>query len=61
MAIASKEAREVWYWLRLLKDSGISNNQECVRLIGIAEELVRILSSIVKTGMNEKTVLNVKY
>ncbi|MEX0661772.1 MAG: four helix bundle protein [Balneolaceae bacterium] len=48
MSIASKEARESMYWLNLLKESGLvdvnldNELQEC-------DELVRILTSIVKT------------
>jgi four helix bundle protein len=49
MAIASKEARETNYWLRLLKDSKITNiNYDY--LIRESEEIIRILTSIVKTS-----------
>ncbi len=51
MAIASKEARETLYWLELLEKS------QMVKLdfkpyILLSEELVRILTSIVKTSHN---------
>jgi len=49
MSIASKEARETLYWLRLLRDSGICNPQEADSLISDTEELIRLLTSIVKT------------
>ena len=49
MSIASKEARETLYWLRLLRDSGICNPQEANSLISDTEELIRLLTSIVKT------------
>src|SRR5262249_33960146 len=52
MAIASKEARETLYWLRLLRDSHIVNVSVTAELEH-AEELVRMLTSIVKsTGEN---------
>ena len=49
MCIASKEAREANYWLRLLTDAGILNGEEGRDLRAASEELVRILTSIVKT------------
>jgi len=49
MCIASKEARETNYWLRLIKDAGIFDKQQSRKLIEVSEELVKILSSIVKT------------
>ncbi|HAH31078.1 MAG TPA: four helix bundle protein [Elusimicrobia bacterium] len=48
MAIAAKEARETKYWLRLLKDSGIAENNTDV-LINENDEIIKILSSIIKT------------
>lgn len=53
MSIASKEARETHYWLRLIKDAGISNVQKSQKLIEESEELVKILTSIVKTGYDK--------
>ncbi|MFA5252619.1 MAG: four helix bundle protein [Phycisphaerae bacterium] len=50
MSIASKEARETNYWLRLLRDSEILQKQHGNELIQMSEELIRILTSIVKTG-----------
>lgn len=54
MSIASKEAREVNYWLRLIGDSGIYNGQENKKLIEASEELIKMLTSIVKTGDYER-------
>jgi four helix bundle protein len=54
MSIASKEARETNYWLRLLGDSEILQKQHVNELIQTSEELIKILTSIVKTG-SEKT------
>ena len=50
MSIASKEARETNYWLRLIKDAGILHWQESQNLVEASEELIKILTSIVKTG-----------
>lgn len=54
MSIASKEARETNYWLRLIKDSNILDDQISENLIESSEELVKILTSIVKTGSNKE-------
>ncbi len=48
MSIASKEARETKYWLRLLQESQIAVI-DVSREIQNVEELIRILTSIVKT------------
>jgi four helix bundle protein len=48
MSIASKEARETRYWLSLLQQSKLTPVDVNPCLIGV-EELIRILSSIVKT------------
>ncbi len=53
MAIASKEARESFYWLRLLRDSKILEQNLAQELIADVEELIRILTSIVKTAQNK--------
>lgn len=49
MTIASKEARESNYWLRLLRDSSLCPSIDPLPLIDQSEKLVRILTSIVKT------------
>ena len=48
MSIASKEARETLYWLRLLQASSLTNLNVNAQ-IQSANELVRILTSIVET------------
>ena len=48
MAIASKEARETKYWLLLLQQSNLTN-VEVTSLLAQVDELIRILTSIVKT------------
>ena len=50
MSIASREARETNYWLRLFKDAEILDKQNSQTLIDASEELIKILTSIVKTG-----------
>ena len=54
MAIASKEARETNYWLRLIKDSKLLDELHIKNLIVESEELMKILTSIVKTGNETK-------
>ena len=49
MAISSKEARETNYWLRLLRDSKLCGNIDFTDLIKESEEIIKILTSIVKT------------
>jgi hypothetical protein len=49
MGIASKEARETHYWLRLFRDSKTVTSERIDSLIAEAEELLRILTAIVKT------------
>lgn len=50
MSIASKEARETNYWLRLLRDSGTIDEIEVEALLVESESIVNILTSIVKTA-----------
>ena len=49
MAISSKEARETNYWLRLLRDSKLCEGIDYTDLIEESEEIIKILTSIVKT------------
>jgi four helix bundle protein len=49
MSISSKEARETNYWLRLLRDSKLCENIDYTDLINESEEIIEILTSIVKT------------
>ena len=50
MSIASKEARETNYWLRLLRDSGIVDKAEIGPLLAESESIINILTSIIKTS-----------
>src|SRR5262245_40032684 len=53
MAIASKEARETRYWLRLLQKSQLVN-VDVTKELACVDELIRILTSIVKTTRESK-------
>jgi four helix bundle protein len=53
MAIASEEARESRYWLRLLEKSEIVDVDVSEELRDV-EELIRILTAIVKTAGRPK-------
>ncbi|MBU0701746.1 four helix bundle protein [bacterium] len=50
MNIAQKEARESNYWLRLIRDSGFLNKERMEPIIQESEEIIKILTSIVKTS-----------
>ncbi len=54
MSISSKEARETKYWLRLLKESELTNLDVNSLILDI-DELIRILTSIVKTSQQSLT------
>ena len=54
MSIACKEARETHYWLRLLIASDVIEESKISDLSKEADELVRILSTIVKSSRTGK-------
>lgn len=54
MSISSKEARESKYWLRLLKQSELTSIDVDSLILDI-DELIRILTSIVKTSQQNLT------
>jgi len=54
MSIALKEARESHYWLRLIRDTRLSNQGALNQLINACGELIRILTSIVKTSQSKQ-------
>ena len=54
MSIASKEARETNYWLRLLRDSNLIDKIEYSELINKSEEIIKILTAIVKTTQRKE-------
>ena len=49
LSIAYKEARETHYWLRLLRDSNILEEQHTGSIINECDELLKISGSIIKT------------
>jgi four helix bundle protein len=50
MSIAAKEARETRYWLRLTRDGKVLPTAQVAPLIEDVEEIIRILTSIVKSS-----------
>jgi four helix bundle protein len=59
MAVASKEARETRYWLVLLQEFGLAKIELNPALKSI-DELIRILTSIVKTTAENPVIQNSK-
>ncbi|MEN6386221.1 MAG: four helix bundle protein [Phycisphaerales bacterium] len=53
MAIASKEARETNYWLRLLIKCEILSEKKCRLILNESEQIIKLLTSIVKTCQTE--------
>ena len=54
MTIASKEAREALYWLRLADKGKIMSAKVIAPVLEQCERIVRILTAIVKTGRESK-------
>jgi four helix bundle protein len=52
MGVASKEARETRYWLRLLGDSGYMDRAVADPLIVDCGELIKMLTAIVKSAQS---------
>lgn len=50
MSIAAKEARESRYWLRLTRDGDVLPETQIAPLIDAIEEIIRLLTSIVKSS-----------
>jgi four helix bundle protein len=62
MGIASKEARETHYWLRLIRDSQTLSHDQIQLRLKEAEELIRILTAIVKTSQKSRNQkLNIQH
>lgn len=53
MSISSKETRETRYWLRLIKESGICVSELMNQLLIDIEEIIKILTAIVKTSQSK--------
>ena len=54
MSIASKEARESNYWLRLLRDTYLVKEVDLEPVLKKSEEIIKIITSIVKTSTNNQ-------
>jgi four helix bundle protein len=52
-SIARKEARETHYWLRIMAASGICASDKVSALIQEADELIKILTSIIKKAQRK--------
>jgi len=52
--ISLKEANETEYWLRLLKETNIVNEKEFKSIHWDCREILRILTSIIKTSKNHE-------
>ncbi|MEW6235606.1 MAG: four helix bundle protein [Candidatus Omnitrophota bacterium] len=59
MSIASKEARECNYWLRLIRDSNLVIENKIEPYLEESDTILRILTSIVKSTQ-EKIIQNQK-
>jgi four helix bundle protein len=54
MGIAQKEVGEVIYWLELLKETDFLNQKEFDSIIADANELLKIIRSIILTSKQNK-------
>ncbi len=54
MQIALKEAKETRYWLRLIKDAEIYQNSHSEQLLTDCNEIIVIITSILKTSKQNK-------
>ena len=53
MNIARAEARETLYWLRLIKETELFSSDRLAEILREADELVRILTAIVKKARED--------
>ncbi|MBI4656502.1 MAG: four helix bundle protein [Elusimicrobia bacterium] len=60
MSIASKEARECNYWLRLMRDGKYIEGENLQDFIDKSDELIKILTSIVKTTSQSRLQFKIK-
>ena len=49
LSIALKEAHETRYWIKILRDAHLLDPETSRSLIGAVEEVIRLLTSILKT------------
>jgi four helix bundle protein len=57
LSISRKEANETIYWLRVLSSTGYLNSNDSEDLINRCEELMRLLTSIIKTTKERNNLL----
>ncbi len=50
LSIALKEAYESRYWLMLIRDSRLGSDDDLLRLLSEVQELIALLTSIIKTS-----------
>jgi four helix bundle protein len=60
MSIASKEARETRYWLKLLQASDIIKGFDLDNLLSENNEIIRMLTKIVKTVQTDNNQNNTR-
>ncbi|MBQ6163624.1 MAG: four helix bundle protein [Clostridia bacterium] len=56
IGIASKEAQETYYWIRLLARTGYITPRMSRSLLSDCNELIRLLTSILNTAKNKQSV-----
>jgi four helix bundle protein len=54
LSIANKEANETQYWIRLMIDSEVINSEKGKYLLGNCTELIKILTSSIKTSKSKR-------
>jgi len=54
MSIAYKEARETYFWLRLLCETGSLSDERAEKARKICDEVIRILCAILRTSSQPK-------
>jgi len=52
-SLARKETRETRYWLRLIQASGLSSHPDIPQLINETDQLLKILTTIIKNTQNK--------
>jgi len=53
LSIARKEANETLYWINLLNETSYLNGKQSEKLMQDCEELLRILTAIIKTSQSK--------
>ena len=56
LEIAYREARETKYWLKLFKESNLLEGKLAVSFISDCEELIKILTTILKSSKNKQII-----